>query len=87
MKKEEIHKYATRGKTKIEQITANRELRRNTLSKDSIAKNNPAYIATEHEVSTSIQKNFMVSTHTTSLDARRSIRHYHCVISVTQHKC
>ncbi|KAM3210840.1 hypothetical protein ACQJBY_064632 [Aegilops geniculata] len=40
-------------KARIEKIKANRELKRNTPSKDSIAMENPAYIATEQEVSTS----------------------------------
>ena len=54
--KAEIHKYATRTKKpRIEQIIANRELRRNTLNKDSIAMKNHAYIITEQEVNTSIR--------------------------------
>ncbi|VAI15321.1 unnamed protein product [Triticum turgidum subsp. durum] len=40
-------------KARIEKIKANRELKRNMPSKDSIAMENPAYIATEQEVSTS----------------------------------
>ena len=35
---------------RIEQIIANREFRRNTPCKESIAMINPAYIATEEEV-------------------------------------
>ena len=45
---------AEQKKARIEQITTNRELRRTTLSKDSIAMENPAYIATEQEANTSI---------------------------------
>jgi hypothetical protein len=40
-------------KARIEQITANQELKRNTQTKDSIAMENPAYIETELEVKTS----------------------------------
>ena len=42
-------------KARIKQIAANRELKRNTPCKDSIAMVNPAYIATEEEVSKSIR--------------------------------
>jgi hypothetical protein len=40
-------------KARIEQVTANRELKRSTPCKESIAMVNPAYIATEQEVGTS----------------------------------
>jgi hypothetical protein len=51
------HRYANmnseKKKTRIEQVTTYRELRRNTPCKESIAMVNPAYIATEQEVATS----------------------------------
>ncbi|KAF7036489.1 hypothetical protein CFC21_047143 [Triticum aestivum] len=40
-------------KARIQQITASQELKRSTPSKDSIAMENPAYVATQKEVSTS----------------------------------
>ena len=52
-RKAEICKYAARTKKKarIEQIIANREFRRNTPCKESIAMVNPAYVESEEEVS------------------------------------
>ena len=50
----ERQKYANmqpeQRKARIEQITANREFRRNTPCKESIVMVNPAYIATEEEL-------------------------------------
>ena len=50
----ERQKYANmkpeQKKARIEQIAANREFRRNTPCKESIAMVNPAYIATEEEL-------------------------------------
>uniref|UniRef100_A0A452YIZ9 Uncharacterized protein n=1 Tax=Aegilops tauschii subsp. strangulata TaxID=200361 RepID=A0A452YIZ9_AEGTS len=43
-------------KARIRQITANRALKRNTPCKESIAMENPTYVATEEEISTSIQR-------------------------------
>ena len=43
-------------KARIKQIAANRELKRNTPCKDSIAMVNPAYIATEEEFCKSIRQ-------------------------------
>jgi hypothetical protein len=43
-------------KARLEQIVANREFRRNTPCKESIAMVNPAYIATEEEFSASTFK-------------------------------
>ena len=44
------NKESKQKKARIEQITANKVLKRNTPSKDSIAMVNPAYIATEEKV-------------------------------------
>ena len=39
-------------KARIAQIAANRELKRNTPCKESIVMENPTYVATEGEIST-----------------------------------
>jgi hypothetical protein len=56
----ERQKYANllpeQKEARIKQIAANRELKRNTPCKESIAMINPAYIATEEEVGTSIRR-------------------------------
>jgi hypothetical protein len=54
---QERQKYANmqpeQKKARIKQIEARHQLRRNTPSKDSLAMENPEYVATEEEVSTS----------------------------------
>jgi hypothetical protein len=56
----ERQKYANmepeQKKARIRQIAANRELKRNTPCKESIAMENPAYVETEEELSTSIRR-------------------------------
>ena len=42
------------NKARIVQIAANRELKRNTPCKESVAMENPAYVGTEEEIGTSI---------------------------------
>jgi hypothetical protein len=53
-------------KVRIQQITANQELKRSTQTKDSIAMENPAYIETELEVKTSTFNEEMRPTECTS---------------------
>jgi hypothetical protein len=66
---QERQKYANmqaeQKKARIEQIAANRELKRNTPCKDSIVTESPAYIATEEERVNLYDEDFVVSTHTT----------------------
>ena len=55
----ERQKYANmqpeQKKARVRQIAANRELKRNTPCKESIAMENPTYVATEEEVRKSIR--------------------------------
>lgn len=66
---QERQKYANmqpeQMKARIEQIAANRELKRNTPCKDSNVMESTAYIAIEEEVLNLYDKDFMVSRHTT----------------------
>ncbi|KAM3225720.1 hypothetical protein ACQJBY_058440 [Aegilops geniculata] len=52
-KKRYANMQTEKKKARMEQIEAHRQLKRNTLSKDSIAMENPEYVATEQEESTS----------------------------------
>ena len=56
----ERQKYANmqpeQKKARIVQIAANRELKRNTPCKESIAMENPAHVATEEKVGTRVRR-------------------------------